>query len=530
MKDLVKYIVALLCGILSVSCVFDTEQCPVALDPVVLDGERTISFTIGLNHADTRVKCDPTNDKVPFDHHIEPGTLRVMVTDINNNTIGEIERLSVWPTNQEQTEFKFTGKLPDGFVFDPQNPKYKFFALVNAPPRALDEELTLFSTQQLDPRNEQSAIPMWGVTTTDLTPILNTTNYQIPEPLWLLRAAAKVEVVLSEALKSKGTTITSAVLKYYNVEGYVAPADWHNYENTTEVDCEKAINVYRHAAVNLPLIHDQATGNYYVYMPEYDNINYPGERNKISLTFNHGGEEKRYDDAIAFCEYSNGKKVEGSDYNIVRNHIYRFNVRNILGDNIMLEYHVADWDAENWGKGKDWEEHDISYPTYINPLMPEEYLELKPDQLDNYVITKQPQMHFGGQNDLEAGAFIGYFRIVAPIDVQWKPGFMGSKENYRIRVYKKGGSNNGELLFDSGVGDMQGNLTACTSDEWYKIVIFPLSGEGAGETTIQLGISYYQEWTDQYINLFVNGEYDKIRWPNSGTNPKIIEIKHIAQQ
>ena len=77
---------------------------------------------------------------------------------------------------------------------------------------------------------------------------------------------------------------------------------------------------------------------------------------------------------------------------------------------------------------------------------------------------------------------------------------------------------------------MQGNLTACTSDEWYKIVIFPLSGDGAGETTIQLGISYYQEWTDQYINLFVNGEYDNIRWPNSGTNPKIIEIKHIAQQ
>ena len=100
MKDLVKYIVALLCGILSASCVFDTEQCPVALDPVVLDGERTISFTIGLNHADTRVECDPTDDKVPFDHHIEPGTLRVMVTDINNNTIGEIERLSVWPTNQ----------------------------------------------------------------------------------------------------------------------------------------------------------------------------------------------------------------------------------------------------------------------------------------------------------------------------------------------------------------------------------------------------------------------------------------------
>ena len=106
---------------------------------------------------------------------------------------------------------------------------------------------------------------------------------------------------------------------------------------------------------------------------------------------------------------------------------------------------------------------------------------------------------------------------------------MGSKENYRIRVYKKGGANNGALLFDSGVGSLQGNLTACGMDEWFKIVIFPLSGDGAGETTIQLGISYYQEWTDQYINLFINGEYNELSWPNSGTNPKIIDIHHVDQ-
>jgi hypothetical protein len=106
---------------------------------------------------------------------------------------------------------------------------------------------------------------------------------------------------------------------------------------------------------------------------------------------------------------------------------------------------------------------------------------------------------------------------------------MGSKENYRIRIYKKGGEKDGELLFDSGVNDMQGNLGACGTDEWFKIMVFPLSGEGAGSTTIQLGVSYYQQWTNQYINLFINGEYNALRWPDSGTNPKIIEIKHTQQ-
>ena len=38
------------------------------------------------------------------------------------------------------------------------------------------------------------------------------------------------------------------------------------------------------------------------------------------------------------------------------------------------------------------------------------------------------------------------------------------------------------------------------------------------------------ERTDQNINLYVNGEYDNIRWPNSGNNPKIINIRHISAQ
>ena len=47
-------------------------------------------------------------------------------------------------------------------------------------------------------------------------------------------------------------------------------------------------------------------------------------------------------------------------------------------------------------------------------------------------------------------------------------------------------------------------------------------------TVIEFGISYYQNWTDQYINLYVNGEYGNIRWPGSGDNPKIINIEHIS--
>lgn len=528
MKSLVKYIVVLLCGILLTSCVFDDEQYR-----IVLDGERTISFTIGCDESLTRVECDPTNEGVPFDYYIDPTTVRAMLLNLDNTPIGEISRLQIWPINQEQTQFKITGVLPKNMEINLQDPRCKLIVIANTIPETIENEKTHYNYTQLDPRNEGSSIPMWGIMTTDISPLLNATYYELTDNVWLLRSAAKIEVKLSDTLKERGTEITSATLKYYNMEGNVFPANWQSCNNTQELNCEFGLNIYRHAAVKYPLIKDEESGDYYVYIPEYDNINYPGERNKISLSFYDQGKEKIFEDAISFCEYSNGKRIEGTDYNITRNHIYRFTVRSIAGESLMLEYHVADWDAEDWGNNEEYKEHDITYPTYLNPLVPYDYI-VSTDQ-KNYVISESPEMYFSGNANLEGGAFIAYFKILSPGNdlnaVQWKPGFMASKENYRIRVYHiEDGVTITKLAFDSGGdSDLQKLLPACETNDWYKIVIFPLSADGAESTTIDLGVSYYQEWTDQYINLFINGEYGNIRWPNSGTNPKIIEIKHVAQ-
>lgn len=527
MKNLVKYIVVLICSMLAVSCVYDNEECY-----VVLKDERTISFTIGSDESITRVDCIETNEGVPFDYYIDPVTVRAMLLNPDNTPIGEITQLYFWPTNQEQTQFKVTGVLPKDMKVNTSNPQCKIVVIANAKPETIENEKTHYNYTQLDPRNEGSSIPMWGVMTTDLTPLIDATHYELGKSIWLLRSAAKIEVKLSEELKAKNTKITSATLKYFNMEGNVVPSNWQTCANTQQLNRETGINIYRHAAVTLPLIKDEASGDYYAYVPEYDNINYPGERNKISLSFLDGGKEKVFEDAISFCEYSNGKKIEGTDYNITRNHIYRFTIRAIAGESITLEYHVADWDAEDWGNGEeDYKEHNITYPTYLNPMVPYDYI--SSNHPENYVIEQQPTMYYESQNDLEAGAFVGYFKILSPSNdlgaVQWKPGFMASKENYRIRVYPIVDKTIGDIIFDSADNGKQGVLPACKSSDWFKIVIFPLSADGAESTTVELGVSYYQEWTDQYINLFINGEYGNIRWPNSGTNPKIIEVKHVAR-
>jgi hypothetical protein len=224
--------------------------------------------------------------------------------------------------------------------------------------------------------------------------------------------------------------------------------------------------------------------------------------------------------------------VENSHYNIVRNHIYEFEIRSVAGSNLVLEYYVADWSTEDWdGNGSEYEEHELSYPTYHNPVVPSDYLNLSAIDQSNYVITKVPTMYYN-YGDPELGGFHCYFQILAPDIVEWKPIITGSKENYCVRVYHVNSSlqENPTALFDTS-DDRDATeefLGVCGAGEWFHIVIFPLSEDGADITNIEFGITYYQNWTDQHINLYVNGEYNNISWPDSGNNPKLINIKHIS--
>ncbi len=518
-------------SIISASCIFDAERCVIATDK-----QYDVMFTVSLSGQHTRAAWEeeyPSEVGVPFDFRIMPDNLRMVVFTDDGERVGVIADLDYWPINEAHTEFQFMGKMPREILeyinASGQTQGYRFMVLANCADNSSGEEYITYSQAQLDPTNETSSIPMWGVKEVDVTPLYNRDRLDIGD-ISLLRAAAKIEVKLCDKLKSERTTINSASLKYYNQTGYVLPSGWSQVTDTKKLDQERCFRIYRHAALNMPFIEDKETGAYYIYITEYDNINYSGERNKISIEFMVGGEPKYFEDAISFCEYHDGAPVENSHYNIVRNHIYEFEVLSIAGSSLVLEYTVADWTTEDWGNGLEYEEHDLSYPTYHNPVVPYEFLVLNGTQQASYVITQQPTMHYNAGKP-EEGGFHCYFQILAPNNVEWKPSFTASKENYQLRVYKLNSSlvQSSEAIFDSGVEGKQGNIGACGAGEWYHIVVFPLSDDGADSTVIEFGISYYQEWTDQYINLYVNGEYGNIRWPNSGSNPKLINIRHTSQ-
>ena len=259
---MVKYLALLLAGILAASCIFDADQCVMPADQ-----PHAVMFTVALDQQRTKAKwSDPYDSKtgVPFDYRIIPEELRVVVYAEDGTRVGVLQDLGYWPINEDHTEFQFVGQLPPEFVehfnANPGEPKYRFMVLANCGDHSSGAEYISYSQAQLDPSAANSAIPMWGVLQADVTPLLNDSSLDLGT-IWLLRAAAKIEVKLSDKEKGKGTLINSATLKYYNQTGYVLPSGAMSAIDTRILDQDNCFRGYRHAAVNLPFYKDEETGS-----------------------------------------------------------------------------------------------------------------------------------------------------------------------------------------------------------------------------------------------------------------------------
>lgn len=62
---------------------------------------------------------------------------------------------------------------------------------------------------------------------------------------------------------------------------------------------------------------------------------------------------------------------------------------------------------------------------------------------------------------------------------------------------------------------------------WYNIKVIPTDAAYTG--VARLGITYTQDWMGAGARyLLINGEVDHIIWPNSGSEPRIIDIQQIS--
>ena len=324
-------------GMLTTSCSQEED-----LDSQASDKKVQVVFTIALDGQSARSRATwgseyDNNIGNDFDNQINPDQLfvKLTLTDANNTaTTYDVRNIAYWQEGGIN-EYKFVGEVPVTLSSTATYTSAKIVVYAN-----VDNVSEAFTTNySTNPGTGVKYIPMWGVktiTSFSLTPG-SMTDLGASNPICLLRSMAKVEVIMA----NNDYEISSIQLNRYNTTGNCLPTGATEATTTSALVLEQegVFNpVTSLGQVNNTFAESTTSGGYKcytLYVPEYDNLTTPTNASTITVTI----DGKNYD--IEFKNYSNGAAT-GSAYNIVRNHIYRFNITAVKsGLNLTLS--VAPW-------------------------------------------------------------------------------------------------------------------------------------------------------------------------------------------
>ena len=517
-------------GLMLVSCntIYEYHDC------FSLDEPHSINFVLAIDPPGaTRATWDDAepNDEIGtgFENRILPESLRVAIYTTDNTLIGEVEELIYWPINEDGSRYQFKGIVPKALLNDATAlpagtaPNYKFMVYANC---AEGDNLTMtYSYDDLDMKT--GAIPMWGVKQANISNLLNNRVQELGV-ISLLRAVAKVEVIVDEALTD--CTINNTSINYHNRMGYSLPTGWESATSTEALDRNGVFRGYRslHASPH-NFIEVEEGRKFILYIPEYDNTLFADYEAKVSVNVTYNSSVLNFPDALQFRSYTGGRPT-GEANNIVRNTIYRFRITQVNTGDLVLNYEVEDWErSDNW----EWIHH-FDYPNYHNPVLPD--TATRDGDSSNDVFPEQPTMYYTAPNKhgeitTEDGAFSCWFQMVSPAGQTWLPTLRTASDRCEIRVYKEIDAMTYKLVYttESSVTDpsLKDGSQLVAYSGWYNIKVIPTDAAYTGIS--RLGITYTQDWMGSGARyLLINGEVDHIIWPNSGSEPRIIDIQQIS--
>ena len=309
--------------------------------------------------------------------------------------------------------------------------------------------------------------------------------------------------------------LTGATLHYYNTSGHCAPT---NVYSNTATDWDWDNDEVCHHAVHIPADVSSADNlsftptdeGYIVYVPEFDNTD---TKSFISVSLEHtDGTEVNLDNTnIYFSEYTDeGTLVENTDFNIVRNHWYKYDITNVDDGELIFQYRVMKWNVESSAIGWNVEFKIAAYNS-------EDGIRLDPDYDDatvgddeaTYCYVLYPRYSNNDHDGLTANSsYAGFsFQLTAPEGAIWK-------------AYLKEPTGNENFRFGTGQYDIDGDgtydrfnvTTGRARQEPYQIQIRAVNSwtEGTsftdlaswGEQVEQRGEEIY---ADFYITVSLDG-------------------------
>lgn len=333
------------------SCVNEEEG------PCLPDGQTKVLFTLKLQeNAQTRAEAIRDNwgtgtyemeTGANKDNYIDLSGVRLLIFDSGNNYMGSLKDMIYTSKANgtgyyEEKVYEFEGTAPDGLT---KNATYKFVVLANTTIPA-NTEITVDNLNALFFAQNTNAIPMWGITTAQLSLVAG--NLQDIGDIALLRAISKVTVKLSPEMINAGYKLQSVTVDKYNTEGYVLPTNAFTVAATTSLDQEECVRPKTSAATS-PLSGTIENNSVEFYLPEYDNSTLKNATMSVVVVDPKGKEmEFLGEDGISFKNYANGVATNGSDYDIVRNHHYIFTITSAeINHKLTLIVQTVPWEDES---------------------------------------------------------------------------------------------------------------------------------------------------------------------------------------
>lgn len=499
---------------------------------------RTVVFRLSVDDAVGSRAAWSTNessqDGTDMENRIDLNGLRVAVHPIGadgtaGTRIGVVDDLLYWAINgssagsDDPIEYQLVGDISDMGLTE--GTSYRFMVDANFPH---DSNLG-FGLEDIDVTD--GYIPMWGVTTHQI----EGGELEDLGTIDLLRAAAKVEVTFDETV-TDNYTVSGLAIKNYNETGNNLPAGWDSTDETKNLDMKACINTTGdHVHGNdLPFLNSEDNGKYYIYIPEYNNVAHEAaDQSVVVITLANKARNTSGTYEVPFCTYKDGSQVANTVHNIVRNHIYRFNVTGVAEKEgrLLLNFKVADWE-----EAPEIDLGSLDYPTYLNPLLPS-----REHGYPTEAITKEAEMKYVAKGDnnnaeREEAGFNAYFRFISA-NVEntgdtypWRPTIIDNiATHWSIKVYKVDDGSGETLVYDSGEDGEQELKTDYIG--WFRIVVIPENGNPENKT-FTLGIActiHPSGFPSEGFYLFINGENDDIAWPDSGNDRKFIEITQVVE-
>lgn len=350
----ISYLTIVLAAFLLASChsIMDDEVCADQPSPSTTPVQ--IGFTLTAGDVSSRAITEDTEVATERENSIdiEGRDFRILLFD----TSAEGKFLTSLKVNrimkESETTYRVEGELSEAY------PAFKLVVLANWGAYADNWtsettiadvcEATYSYSNSFNINND--LIPMYGVQTYSNVELRANLLTELPTDINLLRAMAKIQVTCI----APDIVLTGATLHHYNTSGLCAPA---NVYSNTATDWGWSDDEVCHHAVHIPtdvssadnLPFTSTNEGYIVYVPEFDNTGVT-TKSYISVSLKHAdGTEVNLDNTnIYFGEYTDeGTLEENTDFDIVRNHWYKYDITNVDDGELIFQYRVMKWNVES---------------------------------------------------------------------------------------------------------------------------------------------------------------------------------------